>query len=69
MIKHAVAGANIWNSLTSDFQLEMLGKESEFARSNEYDGLQLWHFIWIEVNPSTKVGVCALKEEIESKNL
>ena len=25
--KHAMAGANIWNSLTSDFQIELLGEE------------------------------------------
>ena len=25
-IKHATAGANIWNSLTSDFKLELLGQ-------------------------------------------
>ena len=67
--KHAMAGANIWNSLTSDFQLELLGQEAEFAKENEYDGLQLWHHIRTEVNPSTKVGACALKEEIESKTL
>ena len=39
--KHAMAGANIWNSLTSDFQIELLGEEDEFARGNEYDGMQL----------------------------
>ena len=64
-----MAGANIWNSLTSDFQLELLGQEAEFAKENEYDGLQLWHHIRTEVNPSTKVGACALKEKIESKTL
>ena len=67
--KHAMAGANIWNSLTSDFQIELLGEEDEFARDKEYDGMQLWHHIRTSVNPSTKVGDCALKEQIELANL
>ena len=64
-----MAGANIWNSLTSDFQIELLGKEDEFARGNEYDGMQLWHHIRTSVNPSIKVGACALKEQIELASL
>ena len=39
--KHAMAGANIWNSLMSDFQIGLLGEEDEFVRGNEYDGMQL----------------------------
>ena len=69
IFKHAMAGANIWNSLTSDFQIELLGKEDEFARGNEYDGMQLWHHIRTSVNPSIKVGACALKEQIELASL
>ena len=64
-----MAGASTRNSLTSDFQLELLGQDSIFDRDNEYDGVELWDHIWTEVNQSTKVGVCALKEEIESKTL
>ena len=65
--KHVMTGVNIWNSLTLDFQLELLGQETKFVRENEYDGSQLWYHIRTEVNPSTKIGVCSLKEEIESK--
>ena len=68
-MKHSIAGASIWNSLTSDFQLDMHGQEENFSRDNEYDGLELWNHIRMEVNPSTKVGACSLKEEIESKTL
>ena len=31
--------------------------------------MEVWDHIRTEVNPSTKVGACALKEEIESKTL
>ena len=69
-LKHAMmAGASIWNSLTSDFQLELLGQESIFARDNEYNGIDLRDHIWMEINPSTKVGACTLKDEIKSKTL
>lgn len=59
----------IWNSLTSKFQLELLGQELEFSQNNEYDSVELWDHIRTEVNLSTKVGACALKEEKESKIL
>ena len=49
--KHAMAGANIWDSLTSDFQIELLGEEEKIAQGNEYDGMQLWHHIRTTVNP------------------
>ena len=39
--KHMMAGANIWNSLTSDFQLELLEQESVFNRDDKYDGMEL----------------------------
>ena len=68
-MKHAMAGTNIWNSLTSDFQLELLGQELIFNWEDEYDGMELWDHIRAEVNPSTKVGAYALKEDIESKTL
>ena len=67
--KHVMSGVNIWNSLTSDFQIELLGEEDEFARGNEYDRMQLWHHIRTSVNLSTKVGACALKEQIELASL
>ena len=67
--KNAMAGANIWNSLVSDFQIEHLGEEDEFTRGNEYDGMQLWHHIRTSVSPSTKVEACAPKEQIESASL
>ena len=67
--KHAIVGENIWNSITSVFQIELLGEEVEFARGNKYDGMQLWHHIRTSVNPSTKVEACAPKEQIESASL
>ena len=68
-MKHVMAGANIWDSLTSNYQLELLGKETKFTMDSEYDDLELWHHIQTKVNPSTKVGACTLNEELESNTL
>ena len=62
-------GAKMWDSLTSDFQIKLLGEEEEFAQGNKYDGMQLWHHTRTTVNPLTKVGACVLKEQIESATL
>ena len=44
-MKHAIAGVSIWNSLTSDFQLELVRQEEIVSRDNDYDGVELWNHI------------------------
>ena len=36
-LKHAMMGAKVWNSLTSQFQIDILGSKGEFERKEEYD--------------------------------
>jgi len=62
----------IWDSLTSDFQLEIIGDEEDFNRVEEYDGVDLWHYILNQSNqsnPSTTTGASTFKDEIESKKM
>jgi len=40
-MKHAMVHANIWNSLTSDFQFELLENKVNYNRNNKYDGIEL----------------------------
>ena len=46
-LKHTMLGNMIWNSLTPDYQLEIGGESSleNFKREQEFDGVELWHFI------------------------
>ena len=70
-LKHTMLGNMIWNSLTPDYQLEIGGDSSikNFKRGQEYDGVELWHFIQKQVNPSTTTGAANLKDAIENANL
>ena len=71
-LKHAMLGSIIWDSLTSDFQLEIIGDEEDFNRVEEYDGVDLWHYILNQSNqsnPSTTTGASTFKDEIESKKM
>ena len=67
-MKHIMLGRMIWNSLDADFQLEIGGESSVdyFKRGEEFDGVQLWHFIQKHVNPSTTTGAAFFKDSIES---
>ena len=67
-MKHAMLGRMLWNSLDADFQLEIGGENSvdDFKRDEEYDGVQLWHFIQKHVNPSTTTGAASFKDSIKS---
>ena len=53
-LKHTMLGSLIWNSLKADFQLEIGGESSmkDFKCLQEFDGVQLWHFIQKHVNLS-----------------
>ena len=62
-------GAKLWNSLTSDFKIEIQGNQSEFKVGREYDGPKLWDFIRRRVNPTTTVGVSKLKNQVENSTL
>ena len=69
MLKHVMLRKLLWNSITPDFQLELLAEEDDFKRGEEYDGLLLWNNILLQVNPSTKISVGNLNDEIEGADL
>ena len=52
-MKHVIMGKKIWDSLTAEFQIEIMGKQDEFTidGSEDYDGPMLWDFIKERVNP------------------
>ena len=69
-LKHAMFGSLLWNSLTSSFQLEIVGQDKEnFREENEYAGVKLWYFIRAHVNPSKTSGASGFKNEIESATM
>eukprot|EP00957_Ditylum_brightwellii_P033624 2549399-Ditylum_brightwellii.AAC.1 len=41
-LKHVMLGNMIWDSLTSDFQIELMAKESSFKQGNYFDDTILW---------------------------
>ena len=66
-LKHAMFGSLLWNSLTSSFQLEIVGQDKEnFREGNKYDGVKLWYFIRAHVNPTTTIRASSFKDEIKS---
>ena len=67
--KHVMLGKKIWNSLSSNYKIEISGHKSEFTRLNEIDGCLLWDFIRRRTNPTTTVGASKLKDEIEGTKL
>ena len=68
-LKHVMMGQQIWNSLSSAFQIEMMPHKSEFQRNREYDGPLMWDFIRRRVKPSTTVGASKLKDDLEKKTI
>ena len=62
-------GNKLWNSLTTDFQLELTVNKSNFVKEGEFDGALLWDFIRRRVNPTTTVGASKMKEELERTTL
>ena len=69
-MKHAILGLLLWNSLTSNYQLEIVGDDKDnFWVDNEYDGVKLWFYIRFNVNPSTTTGAAGFKEDIETAKL
>eukprot|EP00957_Ditylum_brightwellii_P007067 535265-Ditylum_brightwellii.AAC.1 len=64
-LKHVVLGNMIWDSLTSNFQIELMAEESNFKQEDNFDGALLWHQIISQVNPSIKVAIRNLKDELE----
>ena len=67
-LKHVMMGKQIWNSLSSAFQIEMTPHKSEFLRDHECDGPLLWDFIRRRVKPSTTVGASKLKDNLEKED-
>jgi hypothetical protein len=68
-LKHVMLGKLLWNSLTADFQLELLSHEKKYKVDDNIDRVLLWQFIVDLVNPSTKVSVANLKDKIEAAKL
>ena len=69
-LKHAMFGSLLWNSLTSSFQLEIVGQDQEnFREGNEYDSVKLLYFIRAHVNPMTMIGASCFKHEIKSATM
>eukprot|EP00957_Ditylum_brightwellii_P198531 15130629-Ditylum_brightwellii.AAC.1 len=62
-------GKLLWNSLDSDFQLELLFHEDKYKIGGNIDDVLLWQFIVDMVNLLTKVSVANLKDEIESAKI
>ena len=68
-LKHVMVGAKLWDSLTPDFKIEIMGSREEFEREDEIDGPLLWDFVRRRINPTTTVGASRLNDEIETKTL
>jgi len=68
-LKHVTMGKMLWNSLTSEFQVDIIGSKEEFKIESEFDGPLLWDFMKHRVKPTTKVGASKLKEDIKKKEL
>ena len=70
-MKHVIMGAKFWNSLTSNFKIEISGRKSttELKIIEEYNRLLLWDFNRFRVNLSSTVGASILKVKIEGKTL
>ena len=68
-MKHVMIGQVIWNSLDPDFQIEMMNDKEKYMVNENMDGVLLWDHMVTHVNPSTKVSVANLKDEIESGTL
>ena len=68
-LKHIIVGKKIWNSLTLEYKVEISGKQSEFKRGREYDGVHFWDFIMRRFNPMTTVSMSNYKAEIEKVTL
>ena len=63
-----MSGKKLWDSLTSNFKIEIQGEQAKFKVGQEYDGPKLWDFIRRRVNPTTTVGASKLKDQFENVN-
>ena len=68
-MKHIIMGKKIWDSLTSKFQIDIIGSEHKYTLNEEIDGPMLWCFIKRYCKPSTKVGAAKLKGMIEKAKI
>ena len=55
----------LWESLSSNFKIEISGSKAEYQCCKENDGPLLWDFIRRRINPTTTVGASKLKDDIE----
>ena len=68
-MKSIILGRKVWDSLTSEFQAEIITDAADFEKEEEYDGVLLWEYLRRTIKPSTKVGAANLKSDIETKTL
>ena len=68
-MKHVIMGKKVWNSLKSQFQINIVTDNAEYKIGSEYIGPLLWDYIQRRVKPSTKNGADKLKGYIEKKVL
>ena len=54
-LKHVMAGKKIWSSLTTDFQVELIGHDHIFKRGKCRDVALLWKSLLKHMCPTTKV--------------
>eukprot|EP00957_Ditylum_brightwellii_P208060 15355667-Ditylum_brightwellii.AAC.1 len=68
-LKHVMLGNMIWDSPTSNFQIELMAKQASFKQGNNFDDILLWYHIVNQVNPLTKAAIRNLKDKLESAKL
>eukprot|EP00957_Ditylum_brightwellii_P131789 10050160-Ditylum_brightwellii.AAC.1 len=68
-LKHVMLGNMIWDILTSNFQIELMGKETNFKQGDDFDETLLWHQIVTQINPSTKAAIGNLKDDLETTKM
>eukprot|EP00957_Ditylum_brightwellii_P168614 12834136-Ditylum_brightwellii.AAC.1 len=42
-LNHVMFGKMVWDSLTSNFQIELMAKEANFKQGENFDRTLLWH--------------------------
>ena len=64
-MRHAMAGKQVWKSLTSDFQVSLTNKKESWMRGGEINGLLLWCGFRKSVYPTTKISSAVHKDSLD----
>eukprot|EP00957_Ditylum_brightwellii_P196991 15008196-Ditylum_brightwellii.AAC.1 len=68
-LKDVMLGNMIWDSLTSNFQIKLMTKETNFKQGDNLNGALLWHQIVTQVNLSTKAAIGNFKDKLETEKM